>query len=111
MFSRTEDLPEDCEPTTTCEDVSGVYQDEGRVNGVAYDLRKVQGVVADGVEDEILQLIHHLQQLLTKRRHRCCRSLEIYSVRRLWCCNGRVGLSPGGTPNNSAGAWLGAQRV
>ena len=76
MFSRTEDLPEDCEPTTTYERVSGVYRDDGRVDGVAYDLRQVQGIVADGVEDEILQLIHHLQQLLSKRRHRCSRSLE-----------------------------------
>ena len=31
-----------------------------------HDLRKIQGIVANGIEDQILQLINYSQQVLTQ---------------------------------------------
>jgi len=36
-----------------------------------YNLRKVQAIIADGVEDEILQLVDYPKQIFTKGRHLC----------------------------------------
>ena len=38
--------------------------------GGPYDLREVEGVVPDGVEHQILQLVDDPEQILTERRHR-----------------------------------------
>jgi hypothetical protein len=57
MFSRTDDFPEDCDPTTTWN--RGISTSQ-RVRGVpAYNLRKVQTIIADGIEDKILQLVDY----------------------------------------------------
>lgn len=57
MFSRTDDFPEDCDPTTTWN--RGISTSQ-QVRGVpAYNLRKVQTIIADGIEDKILQLVDY----------------------------------------------------
>jgi hypothetical protein len=67
IFSRTEDLPEDCEPTTTLG--RDQCQVEGRQGGHSYNLREVQTVIADSVKNQILQFIDYSKQILTKRCH------------------------------------------
>ena len=37
--------------------------------GGAHNLRKIQGIIANGVEDEILQLVDHAEKILTKSCH------------------------------------------
>ena len=37
----------------------------------AYNLGKIERIVADGVEDQILELVDHVQQLLSQRCHVC----------------------------------------
>lgn len=70
MFSRTDDLPDDCEPTTTWTRlVSKNTSSERLCTRTAYNLREIKRVVADGVEDEVLQLVHHAQQIGTERCH------------------------------------------
>jgi hypothetical protein len=38
--------------------------------GKTYNLRQVERVIADGVEDEVLKAVDDIEQLLTQRRHR-----------------------------------------
>jgi hypothetical protein len=35
----------------------------------SYDLRQVQAIIADGVEDQVLQLIDYAEQILSQRGH------------------------------------------
>lgn len=37
--------------------------------GQAYNLRQIEGIIADGIEDEILKAVDDIEQLLTQRRH------------------------------------------
>lgn len=70
MFSRTEDLPADWEPTTTwIIRVSLGRQESIRRMKNAYNLRKIQGITADGVEDKILQLVDGAEQILAEGSH------------------------------------------
>jgi hypothetical protein len=39
------------------------------VGGVAYNLREIEGVIANGVEDQVLQLIDGPQQVVAERSH------------------------------------------
>lgn len=57
----------------------------------AYNLREVQTIIADSVEDQILKLVDYPKQVLTQRSHRCVgrwvetqplESLEGVSMRR-----------------------------
>lgn len=66
MFSNTEDLPEDWEPTTTCDILARTGP---RAGEWAHNLREVERIVADGIEDQILQLVDDVEQVLTERRH------------------------------------------
>jgi hypothetical protein len=66
MFSRTDDFPEDCEPTTTW--ISLVRSHSGQQIETYY-LGEVEGVVPDGVEDEILQLVDNVEQVFAQGRH------------------------------------------
>lgn len=53
----------------------------------AYNLGQVKGIVADGVEDEILQLVDDTQKILSERRH----GAEVAGYARLrGCWPGRV---------------------
>jgi hypothetical protein len=86
MFSITEDFPDDCDPTTTwesqhcCTDVAaslGLPIQGGHPAPVAlrqqsrttYNLRQVEGVISDGVENQVLEPVDNVEQLLTQRRH------------------------------------------
>lgn len=51
----------------TC--VSAWLYIRGQEDGAAYNLRKIKGVVSDGVEDEILKPVDHRQKLLSQGRH------------------------------------------
>lgn len=62
MFSRTDDLPDDCEPTTTFSMVSEIWPVERGLE--TYNLWEVQGVIPDSVEDQILELIDHTEEIL-----------------------------------------------
>ena len=65
MFSRTEDLPDDCEPTTTYTAVS-TFVDRKSVCRSDYNLRKIERIIANGVEDKILELVDNTKQVLSK---------------------------------------------
>lgn len=47
-------MPEDCEPTTTWSPVR--YAKTSIRSSQAYNLREIQGVVADGVEYQVLRV-------------------------------------------------------
>ena len=36
---------------------------------VAYNLRQIKGIIADGVEDEVLQLVDRRQQVVAEGSH------------------------------------------
>ena len=85
MFSRTEDFPDDCEPTTT-------YNGQLRFTCSsiivleAYNLRKVERIVADGVEDQILKLVHSCKEILSQASHFPGRGLVERKVARIEEC-------------------------
>lgn len=70
MFSRTDDFPEDCDPTTTWNKGVSSFSKIAS-GGRVYNLRKVQTIIADGVEDQILQLVDYPKQILSKGSHLC----------------------------------------
>lgn len=37
--------------------------------GKTYNLRKIERVIADRVEDQVLQLVHSDEQIIAERRH------------------------------------------
>ena len=41
---------------------------------------KIQGVVADGIKDQILELVHHPKQVFAERRHRLALSGGLSSL-------------------------------
>lgn len=54
--------------------------------GQTYNLRQIEGVIADGVEDEILEAVDDIEQLLTQRRHGAERRVGYWSLSRA-CLN------------------------
>ena len=59
------------------------------------NLRQVKGVVADGIEDEVLQLVHHAQQVLPERRHdpqKYPKKMAARGALRRGCVEARVSL-------------------
>lgn len=87
MFSRTEDLPEDCEPTTTYTE-SGQRREVPRPDLLAtgpYNLWEVKRIAADRVEDQVLQLIHDAEEVLAQGRHgaveRVCKTRGLLQIR------------------------------
>ena len=67
MFSSTDDLPDDCEPTTTLkEKISSTLN---RNMGGPYNLRQIQTIVADSVENKILELVDYPKQVFPKGCH------------------------------------------
>lgn len=40
-----------------------------------HDLREIQGIIADRVEDQVLELVYHTKQILSERGH-CCRCVQ-----------------------------------
>lgn len=65
MFSSTEDLPDDWEPTTTWAQVLATMNAEPAGGFEAYNLGQIKRIVADSVEDQVLQLVHHPQQVFS----------------------------------------------
>lgn len=63
MFSSTEDFPEDWEPTTTYALISKQLQ--SNATWLTNNLWKIQGIVAYGIEDEILKLVDYTEQILS----------------------------------------------
>lgn len=51
-----------------------------------YNLRQVQRIVSDGVEDQILQFVDDSQQILAERSH----FGGVVGLRALWMWSGRV---------------------
>lgn len=88
MFSRTEDLPADWEPTTTCAKLvstGGVSVKGEGPNARAYNLGEIKRVVANGVEDKVLQLVDRRQEVVAQCSHdaglgwaRCNMSLVLF---------------------------------
>jgi hypothetical protein len=37
--------------------------------GSTHDLRQVEGIIANGVKDQVLELVHGDEQILTQRSH------------------------------------------
>lgn len=73
-------MPADWEPTTTCREVSKTpttWQQNGQG---AYDLWQVQGVVANGVEDEVLKLVDGDEQILAEGSHDCGWAGRVYAA-------------------------------
>lgn len=71
--------------------VSGISTASGTS---AYNLRKVQTIIANSVEDEILQLVDYPKQVLTKGRHLCWRDELRRNRWKVWLacqCVGQVG--------------------
>lgn len=71
MFSRTEDLPADWDPTTTL-GTALAFRDRILLQKPqlgSHNLWKVEGVAADGVEDQVLQLVDSGEQILAERSH------------------------------------------
>ena len=67
MFSSTEDLPEDWEPTTTWRGSQcHIKLCEG---GEPYNLRQIQTIIADSIENQILKFIDYSKQVFTKGSH------------------------------------------
>jgi hypothetical protein len=66
MFSRTDDFPEDCDPTTT---LDKSQQMSIKLGSFAYNLRQIQAVIADSVENQVLQLIDYPKQIFTESCH------------------------------------------
>lgn len=68
MFSRTEDLPEDCEPTTTCGFVSYLPSIPSHPENT-YNLGEIQAIISNGIKDQILQLVDYAEQIFTESCH------------------------------------------
>ena len=41
----------------------------GREGGLAHELRKIERVIADGVEDKILELVYDAQKIFSEGSH------------------------------------------
>lgn len=89
MFSSTDDFPDDWEPTTTCFVVRDQYVSYSMF--MPYNLWKVQRVVANSIEDQVLELVHHSKQILSQCCHICvlCVCSESFAI-----CSSQ--LVPGG---------------
>lgn len=88
IFSSTDDLPEDWEPTTTYTSklVKICWNQQYYMQLVpfryilrqskrTYDLRQVEGVIADGVENKILKLVDSDKQIISEWGH-CTEELK-----------------------------------
>lgn len=75
MFSKTDDLPADCEPTTTCTPSVRECADSKWGYAATHNLWQVKRVAADGIEDEVLQLVDSVEQVVSEGRHRDVRRL------------------------------------
>lgn len=77
MFSSTDDLPADWDPTTTWRAQTESAKTRRKARGMpqwrrgycTYNLREIQGVVADCIEYEILQLVDDRQQVVAEGSH------------------------------------------
>lgn len=72
MFSRTDDLPADWEPTTTYGKKSESNPEGGQRGEPGldtHDLRQIQGVATDCVEDEVLQLVDSIEKVVSEGCH------------------------------------------
>lgn len=79
IFSSTEDFPDDCDPTTTLSpehQVSGLRISRFGCYGGTYNLREVEGIIPNGVEDKVLQLVYDPQKIVPKRSHYGPNSLD-----------------------------------
>jgi hypothetical protein len=63
-------------------------------SGVTYNLGQVQGIISDGVENEILQPVDHVEELLAQRSHGAGRVCVLCSNGGL-DADGRLAKSPG----------------
>lgn len=68
MFSSTEDFPDDWEPTTTWSCQYPTHWDN-LLWGQTYNLRQVQRIISNSVEDQVLEPVYNAEQLITERGH------------------------------------------
>lgn len=67
MFSNTDDFPDDCDPTTTC--TCQRARPRLAMFCIAYNLWQIQRVVSNRVEDKILKLVDHAEQVFAEGSH------------------------------------------
>lgn len=92
MFSRTEDFPADWDPTTTWS--SGALassEDKGRQICTTHNLGEIEGIAANGVEHQVLQLVDRVEQIFAEGRH--CSDLGSFFFPCRFFSSTRPGLS------------------